>query len=653
MGAQKASRVIKSIKNYQARPASTIVLVCVVLLASWMGYAYGGYLMVDWAPVVFVLAVLMLLASVTGVLGRAPSWWTVISTSLLAGYTAWTFVSLLWSPNQGDAWYGANLTLFYLLAFWVALAFITLGASRRVALVATVLGPALVAALTLAQFTTRAEDLFMNNRLIGTVSYYNAEAAFLLLPFWAGVYAAGSRRINPAVRAAVLGGTVLCAEVAVLTQSRGAMVAMAISLPVFFLFSGNRLRGLLALAPITVSLLVAFPELNRVYLRFLEGDSVLPALEQAKSIVWLTVIGAGLYGFLWGLVDRQWNLPAGVVRVAGAVALAGVVLAVAASSFILVERTGNPVAWGQEKWEAFKADETAGQAQSRYLSASGSGRYVLWEVAWKDFVSKPLLGVGTYNYEATYYQLRDRPVGHVRFPHMLPLEVLAERGVIGGALFFGFLGTCLAAGLRKRFTDLNAEGKAQVGAILAGIAYWCVHSSAEWFWQIPAVTMPAMIYLAMLVAPWDRGAAAENTPSAWPLRVAGCGIAVLMVVTVAPIYLSDRYVEQSLASTEPRSALANIEKAQSFYPVNPRLAQREAELAAQAGDWPRATQASARAIRLNPEHYAPYAFSASLHERRGRSEEALALSQKALELNPLEPGLKETVSRLEQRTGGR
>ena len=78
-------------------------------------------------------------------------------------------------------------------------------------------------------------------------------------------------------------------------------------------------------------------------------------------------------------------------------------------------------------------------------------------MAWEDFAANPILGIGTQNYEATYYRLRDQSVGFVRQPHMLPLEVLSERGVVGGALFFGFLATCLSAGLVQRFTHLNAE----------------------------------------------------------------------------------------------------------------------------------------------------------------------------------------------------
>ncbi|CAN5807237.1 hypothetical protein BH23ACT11_BH23ACT11_01050 [soil metagenome] len=636
------------LKNRE-RLASSLVLAAAVLLAAWMGSANGGYFIGDRAPVAFILTVLMLLASVTGVLGRVQSLWSVAATSLLTGYTAWTFVSLIWSPNQGDAWFGATTTLFYLLAFWVVLAFVTLGASRRWALAASSIGPALVAAFTLPNLAPNIEDLFQNNRLVGSVGYYNGEAAFLLVPFWVSVYLAGSRRVNPLVRGVVLAGAVLGAEVAVLTQSRGAMVAIAVSLPVFFLFSGKRLRGLLALVPIVAALFVAFPGLNQVYLEFLNEGSPAAAVREVVPTVWLTAIGAGVYGLLWGLLDSWWRPPVAVARTAGAVALAGVMVVIVLGGFALTERVGEPVTWGQEKWGAFKTNDTSGQEQSRYLSASGSGRYELWEVAWDDFVSNPALGIGTYNYEATYYQKRDEMVGYSRWPHMLPLEVLAERGVIGGMLFFGFLGTCLAAGLWKRFTSLNAEGKAQVGAMVAAIAYWFVHSSAEWFWQLPAITMLAIVYLAMLVAPWNRP---ETTPTGWSVRAAGAGIAVLAIATIAPLYIADRYLAQSLADTNPWTSLEKVEQAQKFNPLHPRLAQREAELATKIGDWPRAEKAYKREIRLNPEHYVSYLLLAQFYEQRGETEKALSFYREALERNPIDPQLKESVSRLQEQVKG-
>ena len=625
----------------------TLGLVCVVLLAAWMGNANGAYLVDGWAPPVFVLAALVLLVSVTGFFVRTRLRWGALALGLFTAYTAWTFVSLLWSPNKGEAWLGAGQTLLYLLAFWAAIAFVTLGASRRWALAASVLGPAAIAAFTLQSLGPRLGELFANDRLIGTVGYYNGEAAFLLVSFWVAVYLAGSPRVNPLLRAAVLAGAIVSVDLAILTQSRGAMVAMAVSAPVFFLFSGQRLRGLLALAPVAVALYVAFPDLNGVYLASLQGENSAAVLERVLPTVWATAVGAGLYGLCWGLLDRRWTLPKVVGRVAGGVALVAVTVFLVAGATALVQRTGDdPVALAGQKWEAFKESDRTGEDRSRYLSASGSGRYELWEVAGKDFVANPVLGVGTQNYEATYYQFREEMTGSVRQPHMLPLEVLGERGTVGGLLLFGFLATCVGVGLWGRFSNLGTEGKAQVGALVAAVTYWFVHSGAEWFWQLPAVTLPAFVYLALLVSPWRRGRIASGAPR-WALRANGIGVAALAFAVVVPLYAADRYAEKSRAAGDPGAALTAVERAQEWNPLDPRLPEQEAALAIDAGDWDRAEGSYERAIRLNPEHYAPYMYRATFHERRGELDEALLYYRKAHALNPLDEKLEQSVDRLE------
>lgn len=639
----------KSMGGWHRLPP-TLALIGVALLAAWMGDAGGGYFAGDWTPPALIVAALLLVVSAAGAFFyyRASNRWSALALVLFAAYTAWTFASLLWSPNRGDAWLGAGQTLFYLLAFWVVVVLLGLGASRRWALAASALGPAVIAAFTLSALGLRLGEMFENERLIGTVTYYNGEAAFLLVSFWVAVYLGGSRRVPPVLRGAVLAGAVLSADLAVLTQSRGAMVALAVSLPVFFLLSGQRLRGLLALTPIAAALFITFPDLNGVYLAFLNGNSPTEALDLALPSVWLTAAVVGLYGLCWGLVDRRWRPPVGAVRVVGGVALAGCMVGLIAGAVEFNERYANPAALVEQKWEAFKTNDTAGQEQSRYLSASGSGRYELWRVAWEDFGAHPLLGVGTQNYEATYYQLREQGgVQFVRQPHMLPLEVLGERGVVGGALFFGFLAVCLAAGLWKRFRRLRSEGKAQVGALVAALTYWFVHSSAEWFWQIPAITLPAFVYLALLASPWSRR---DPAPFRWPARAAGICVAALAVAAIAPLYVADRYLEKSHAATDPREALAAVERAQEFNPVNPRLPEQEAALAMQTGDWDRVEESYDRAIQLNPEHYAPYMYRAAFHERRGELDDALYYYLKALSLNPLDEDLEERVGQLRAST---
>lgn len=640
-----------SIKKDPARPAATVALASVVLLAAWMGYTNGGYFTGQWTLAVLFTALLLLVMSVIGLLGGerrgGQHLWRTAAIGLFTAYALWTLASLYWSPNRGDAWQGAGFTLLYLLVFLVTIIFIAQGASRSWIFAAASLGPSIIAALTMLALAPQMEKMFRNGQLLGNVGYHNGEAAFLLAPFWLSVYLAGSRRVNPALRGLLLAGTILTISLSVLTQSRGAMVAMILSVPVFFVFSGQRLRGLLALAPVAVALLLTFPSLNAVYQAFVNQGDPAAALGRIVPTVWLAAAGAGLYGLSWGLIDRYWAPGVGVTRIVGGIVTVGVAVALVFGGLAVNERIGDPVVWSEQKWEAFKTNDNSGQEQSRYLSASGSGRYTLWQVAWDDFTSHPVLGVGTHNYEETYYQNREQSVGFVRQPHMLPLEVVAERGVVGGLLFFGFLAVCVAAGFWKRLKHLNKEGKAQVGAILAALGYWFVHSSAEWFWQMPAVTIPAMVYLGTLVAPWSPPG--DATRSRWPVRLLGAGAAIMAIAVVAPLYLSNLYLVQSKTAPDPRTGLQAIEKAQRFNPLDPQLRQREAELALQAGERFRAVEAYQEAIRLNPKHYVPYALLATLYEKMGEPDKALPLFQKASDLNPLDPGLKREATKLSDR----
>jgi hypothetical protein len=629
-----------------------------------MGVVDGGYFVGDWVPPALVLAALVLLVSVMiDYPAGAQRRWSSLALGLFTAYAAWTFASLLWSPNLGDAWLGAGQTLLYLLTFWLAVTCVSSGASRRWVMAASVLGPAVVAGFMLPALGPRVEDFFSYDRLSGTIGYFNAQAAFLLVPFWASAYLGGCRDVHPLLRAGVLAGAVLSVDLAVLTQSRGAMVALAASLPVFFLLSGQRLRGLLALLPVATALYVAFPELNTVYLALYYGEAPVAGLMDVVVLpaVWTTAAVVGLYGLAWGLLDRCWKPRNRVISGVGIALLASAAVFLVVGMVVQYERANDPraliqqdpVTLVQQKWGAFKANDETGKEQSRYLIVSGSGRYAFWQVAWKDFATHPVFGVGTQNYEATYYQLREQDSGFVRQPHMLPLEVLGERGIVGGALFFGFLFICLTAGLRERFNSLNSEGKAQVGALGAAVVYWFVHSSAEWFWQMPAATLPAIVYLGLLVSPWCKDEAAAETSarvfSRW-WSLGGVLIALLTVAIVIPLYVADHYREQSEEATDPAERLASVERAQRFNPLDPRLPKQEAELAIETEDWDRAENAYGRAIRLNPEHYAPYMFMARFYEHRREVEKALLYCQKASALNPLDEDIKGHVDQLDDTT---
>lgn len=638
----------------EGRPLPTMALAVVVLAASWMGgVASGGYFAGGWTPVALLLAVLLAVVALTAAPQVSKSLRPgVAAAGLLAAYALWTLASLLWSPNVGEAWQGAGQAMLYLLVFLLSLLLVSQGASRRWVLAASVLGPALVAAFTLPALGSSVEELFHNGRLVGSVGYYNGEAAFLMLPFWIGIYLGGSRRLHPLLRGAILAGLVLSAGVAILPQSRGAMVAMALSAIVFFLFSGKRLRGLLALAPVAAAIFFAFPGLNDVYLAYAGERSMEAAISEATPAVWLGAAGAGVFGVVWGIVDRWWRPPGGLVRLVGGVVLACAIGATLVGGVLVQERIGSPVTLAQEKWETFRTSYASGQDDSRYLSASGSGRFVLWEVAWRDFKANPLLGVGTRNYEATYHQLREEPrPDDVRQAHSLPLEILAERGIVGGILFVGFLGVCAIRGVWRRFGRLGSEGKAQAGALLAAASYWFVHSSAEWFWELPAITLVAFVYLAFLVTPW-RGEVVEAPRRISVVGLGSAGLATLALVVIVPLFAANYCLQQSRSADTPEEALAAVERARDFNPLDSRLARREAELAMEAGQWNRVEASYQEAMRLDPEHYGPHLLLAAYYEKRGQFEQALSEYREARKLNPLDPKIEQKIEQTQSLQAG-
>lgn len=89
----------------------------------------------------------------------------------------------------------------------------------------------------------------------------------------------------------------------------------------------------------------------------------------------------------------------------------------------------------------------------RVTDSDSSGRTDLWKVAIRQFEDQPVHGVGLGNYPALSRHYLQGDVDHLdlflrdpRVVHSTPLELLAELGVIGTALFAAFVLACLGAG---------------------------------------------------------------------------------------------------------------------------------------------------------------------------------------------------------------
>src|SRR5205814_450352 len=77
-------------------------------------------------------------------------------------------------------------------------------------------------------------------------------------------------------------------------------------------------------------------------------------------------------------------------------------------------------------------------APSRLLSTNSGNRWTWWREAAGAWSAKPLFGHGAGSFEVLHLQYRDDLL-QVRQPHDVPLQFLAETGVVGAALGLGGL----------------------------------------------------------------------------------------------------------------------------------------------------------------------------------------------------------------------
>ena len=135
-------------------------------------------------------------------------------------------------------------------------------------------------------------------------------------------------------------------------------------------------------------------------------------------------------------------------------------------------------------------------------------RGLLWQETWRVFRAHPLAGAGLGAYETAYpiYSGDKGLGGIVAQAHNDYLQVLADAGILGGALALAFLVLLARAWLRA---ILHAD------SLIAGVALGCgagvfgllVHSLFDFGLQLPS---HAVLFLVLSAVVARLGATAEN-----------------------------------------------------------------------------------------------------------------------------------------------
>lgn len=635
-------------------PALLPALPALALFLAWSGDG-GGYGAEDWYPGIFVLGGLLVVAVAALGSARPPmSRGLALALGALAAYTAWSYLSVAWAAAPGVALEGANRTLLYLLAFSL---FAVLPWDERrvlVALTGWVLAIGSLGVVTAVDFGTAADaaGMFLDARLQAPLDYHNADAALWTMGMLPGLLLASRRELHPALRGAMLAAAGVCAELALLTQSRGWLITLPVVLLVVLVLVPGRVRFAASVLVAGVVVAAALPALLDVYDAGggREGAAATADVaREATDAMWAVLASATALlaaGTLLGLADRRVELsPRAASRVGRAGAAAAIALALAAAVGGWAAVDGEPFDRLDSAWEEFKANEAPGEEDATRFADLGSTRYDFWRVALDLSGEHLLAGLGQDNYAAEYLERREA-LEEPRWVHSLLLRLTTHTGVVGLLLFGAFAAAAAAAALRGR----PAVPRALALACIAPGAVWVVHGSVDWLWEFPALSAPAFAFAAV-----GGRLPREDAPPRRPRRrlavALGVAAALALAVVAGGPYLSERAVQRGLdaGAADPVRALERLDDAAAFNPLSARPRLVAGLIAADAGRPQEAIRELRLALEREEGNWFAHFELGLVASGSGDRRLAEAEYRRALRLNPLEPVVKEALSRVESR----
>jgi len=606
-----------------------------------------------------------------------------IALGCLAAYTALSFLSILWAAVPGDAWEGANRTLLYLLVFALFAAWRQRGASAALLLGAwtlAMIGVAAFTALHLDAIGGSLEGALPGGRLVYPADYVNADAAQWLIAFWPAVMLARSERLPWGLRGVLAGGAVVLADVALLSQSRGALYATAAMLVLVFTLAPGRARTFALLAPVALGIAVTVPSVLHVGERLQNGGDAHTAVHDATVAMFAAalLVGLAVAAGAWFESRRGPGLsPAAAARVRraiGAVALV-TLLAVLAGGVVAA---GDPVARVRHAWDTFKDDNgengyAANGSGNRLLSGLGSNRYDFYRVALDEFAAHPLVGIGTDNFAEPYLR-HGRSIETPHYPHSVELRTLSQTGLVGALLALAGLAAALTAGWRG-MRRADPLGRAVAAAALTGFAYWAVHGSVDWLWEFAGLGAPAfaLLGLACALAPAGAGGrVADAAPGAGPAQgteaeatttahgmggrlgrrwaVAGALVAVAAAISLALPWLSQREIQSAAAvwARAPLSAYARLDSAARLDPLSDEPYLVAGDIALRRRELARADHEFALALARTPGDAYATLERGAIASAAGDRRDALTLLERAALLNPRDPLTQAALTRVRE-----
>ncbi len=652
--------------------APAFVAVALMLVWAWHD---GGYDADTWYWGALVL-LSVLTAMVIAAPGRAAALAPAAKAAVLAFalYVAWSYLSITWAASPGDALEGSNRSLLYLIVF--ALFTVAPLTVRHVSalLLTFTLGIGAIGALELVRLAgSHGASMFSEGRLVSPAGYFNATAALFTIGALLAVALSVRRESSPVLRGLLLAFACADLQLALLAQSRGWLFTLPLVLIAALAVVHDRLRVAAAALLPMVGTLAVLSRLLSVFRshggRTAPTEALIHAAARAGGAGLVACAAVFVAGSVIALGESRLRGPGLGARARRAIAaIALTVAATAAVAGALAATHGHPVRFLNRQWHGFTHPSTTSSGGSHFAEV-GSGRYDMWRVALDAFRAHPIGGLGQDNF-ADYYLVHRRTSQEPAWTHSLEMRLLAHTGIVGTALFAGFLIAAIAAALRTRFRSKDMRRRALAGAALLPLVVWLIHGSVDWFWEMPALSGPALGFLGAAIAlgragePRPVGDRAAIPPGRRRALIAARAIApvrrtvlialgavalVAATIVLGLPYLSVREVSSAgdIAHRNQGAALNDLATAAALDPLSADPGRLAGTIALQHGLFTEAQRRFRQAIARQPGGWYAWlgdglAASALGDSARARHDYAVAAS-----IDKLQPAVKQALARVD------
>jgi len=590
--------------------------------------------------------------------------WGGTALLLFAALAALTLLSISWSVQPSDSWVEANRSISYLAAFGGAIALSRLIPLRWPAMVGAIgVASTIVCgyALLVKVFPATLEPTEVLGRLRAPFDYWNAVGLMAALGLPALLWAGTRREGRGPLRAVAVPAIAVLVIVLMLSYSRGALLVAILGLALWFVIVPLRLRGALVLSLGALggaagsAWALATDALTRDQVSLSSRTTAGHAFGLVLVLLLLVLTVAGFAAaFAMDRVELEKSTRRRVAIVLLAllacVPLAGIA-AMAASSRGLTGEVSHI-------WSTLTNTKGgAGDNASRLVQVSNSrARY--WSEGVKVGEHSLWTGVGAVGYGiARLRYTSDKLLA--QHAHSYVIETFADFGLIGLALSAALLAAwsvaaARAVGLRNRLrsgdsalTEDQAAERIGLLTLLVVVVTFGLHSAIDWTWFVPGVALPALICAGWLAG---RGPLAHPTGLAVPrpslVSERGAAAALLAAVALVCAWTiwqplrSANAADASVAALAKGNAKAALADARSAAARNPVDVEPLWDLSAIYGAIGRPGAAHAeltRAVRLQPANPATWLQLGEYDLQLGRRQEAIAVLQAALYLNPYSP----------------